>query len=58
MPQPARQRPSVSTRTAEFTPRELPLTHQPRTPRPPQLPSRNPPSKIREALRRWFDQEL
>ncbi len=58
MSQPARQRPSVSTRTAEFTPRELPLTHTPRTPRPPQLPSKHRPSKIREALRRWFEQEM
>jgi hypothetical protein len=54
----ARQRPSVSTRTAEFTPRELPLTHTPRAPHPPRFTGKQRPSWIREALRRWFDQEM
>ncbi len=49
---------SVSTRTAEFTPRELPLQDHPELPRPtPQI--LNPSSRrIREALRRWFEEEL
>lgn len=49
---------SVSTRTAEFTPRELPLQEQPDLPRPtPEV--LNPASRrIREALRRWFEEEL
>ena len=51
-------RPSVSTRTAEFTPRELPLQDHPDLPRPnPHV--LNPASRrIREALRRWFEEEL
>ena len=51
-------RPSVSTRTAEFTPRELPLHDHSEVPRSkPQV--LNPTSRrIREALRRWFEEEL
>ncbi|HYS82058.1 MAG TPA: hypothetical protein VEM76_15210 [Anaeromyxobacteraceae bacterium] len=55
------ERPSVSTRTAEFTPRELPLLeHQPQPHQPGPVPfTVNPTSRrIREALRRWFDEEL
>lgn len=49
---------SVSTRTAEFTPRELPLQEHPDQPCPtPQV--LNPATRrIREALRRWFEEEL
>jgi hypothetical protein len=57
MQQHARQRPSVSTRTAEFTPRELPLKFSSQRPTPlPMRKSRS--SRIREALRRWFEQEM
>jgi hypothetical protein len=51
-------RPSVSTRTAEFTPRELPLSESADLPGP--VPCAvNPKSKrIRDALRRWFEEEL
>lgn len=50
--------PSLSTRTAEFAPRELPLHDRPELPRPtPHV--LNPASRrIREALRRWFEEEL
>jgi len=51
-------RPSVSTRTAEFDPRELPLSDpaelQKPVPRAVNLASR----RIRDALRRWFEEEL
>jgi len=54
-----KERPSVSTRTAEFTPRELPLledAHREPSPLPYTL---NPASRrIRQALRRWFEEEL
>jgi hypothetical protein len=51
-------RPSVSTRTAEFTPRELPLQDHPDLPSP-TTHVLNPASRrIREALRRWFEEEL
>jgi hypothetical protein len=51
-------RPSVSTRTEEFAPRDLPLHDHPELPRPsPHV--LNPASRrIREALRRWFEEEL
>lgn len=55
----AATRPSVSTRTAEFTPRELPLTEGSEQPEPlPPAKSNATSSKIRDALRRWFDQEM
>ena len=51
-------RPSVSTRTAEYTPRELPLL-EPADPYRPIPRTVNPTSeRIREALRRWFEEEL
>ena len=52
------RRPSVSTRTEEFTPRELPLQDHIDLPHPtPHV--LNPVSRrIREALRRWFEEEL
>jgi len=50
--------PSVSTRTGEFTPRELPLLVRLDVP-PAAAPSVNPASdRIREALRRWFEEEM
>ncbi len=50
--------PSVSTRTEEFAPAELPLP----APTPPpavRLPDRRPAAdKIKEALLRWLEEEL
>jgi len=53
------ERPSVSMKTAEFTPRELPLhEHQPHQPGPVPFTVNPTSRRIREALRRWFDEEL
>jgi hypothetical protein len=50
--------PSLSTRTAEFSPRELPLP-APSAPPPAALPvHRAAAEKIREALLRWLEEEL
>lgn len=51
--------PSISTRTEEFTPRELPL-REAREPLPPQaaLPERHPAERIKDALLRWLEEEL
>ena len=49
--------PSISTRTSEFTPLELPL----RRPDPPpraELRERPPADRIKEALLRWLEEEL
>lgn len=50
--------PSLSTRTEEFTPRELPLrvpeTPPPQAARPPQRPS----DRIKQALLRWLEEEM
>ena len=51
-------RPSVSTRTADFKPRELPLADAHEAQTAPPTPKSGAAEKIREALRRWFDQEL
>ncbi len=51
-------RPSVSTRTADFKPSELPLSEAQETHRIPPTPRSGTAQKIREALRRWFEQEL
>ena len=51
---------SVSTRTQEFTPRELPLLHPP-TPAPSpraEQPERPPADRIKDALLRWLEEEL
>ena len=54
-----KERPSVSMRTAEFTPRELPLSDQQSSLPSPAPLAINPVSRrIREALRRWFEEEL
>jgi hypothetical protein len=49
---------SLSTRTQEFTPRELPLevpeNPPPQTPRPP----RRAADRIKEALLRWLEEEM
>ncbi len=50
--------PSLSTRTEEFTPRELPL---PAPAGPPPLIAereRRPADRIKEALLRWLEEEL
>jgi hypothetical protein len=49
---------SLSTRTDEFTPRELPLevsdNPPPKRPRPP----RRAADRIKEALLRWLEEEM
>ncbi|HET8540434.1 MAG TPA: hypothetical protein VFL83_11235 [Anaeromyxobacter sp.] len=50
---------SVSTRTREFTPRELPLLHPPKPPPArAELPERPPADRIKDALLRWLEEEL
>ena len=52
--------PSISTRTREFTPLELPLMRPPKpapTPRA-ELPERPPADRIKDALLRWLEEEL
>ncbi len=50
--------PSVSMRTREFTPLELPLLRP--SPPPPrvELPERPPAERIKDALLRWLEEEL
>jgi hypothetical protein len=55
MPQPL---PSLSTRTEEFTPRELPLRAPSAPPPEVHLPERRPADRIKEALMRWLEEEL
>ncbi len=49
--------PSLSTRTEEFSPRELPLP-VPVAPPPSAVPDRRPADRIKEALLRWLEEEL
>lgn len=49
--------PSLSTRTEEFAPRELPLP-APSTPPAAAIPERRPADKIKDALLRWLEEEL
>jgi hypothetical protein len=52
--------PSLSTRTLEFTPRELPLappTEVPPQP-PPRAQERAAADRIKDALLRWLDEEM
>jgi hypothetical protein len=51
--------PSISTRTEEFTPKEL-LLRMPEatTPRPTPLPLRRPADRIKDALLRWLEEEM
>jgi hypothetical protein len=51
-------RPSVSTRTEEFTPRELPLAEVVPPDHPVPHAVARTSGRIREALRRWFDEDL
>jgi hypothetical protein len=52
--------PSISTRTEAFTPRELSLSPTPEPPRPEPLPEprADRADHIKEALRRWLEEEL
>lgn len=62
----AKSAPSVSARTATFTPRELPLFREADLRTPPansvqsevQRSAKPASTRIREALRRWFEEEL
>ncbi len=49
--------PSLSTRTEEFSPRELPLP-PPASPASSSIPERRPADRIKEALLRWLEEEL
>ncbi len=50
--------PSLSTRTREFTPQELPLSDLSDPPRPALRPERPPASPIKDAIIRWLEEEL
>jgi hypothetical protein len=50
--------PSHSTRTAEFTPRDLPLPASDHAAPPSAVPERRPADRIKEALLRWLEEEL
>lgn len=52
--------PSLSTRTEEFTPCELPLRAPVPEPHPVEavLRERRPADRIKEALLRWLEEEL
>jgi hypothetical protein len=49
---------SISTRTEEFTPRELPLLRLPEPPPPAEVRERLPAERIKDALLRWLEEEL
>ena len=49
--------PSLSTRTEEFTPRELPLPTPADPPRA-TIRERRPADRIKDALLRWLEEEL
>jgi hypothetical protein len=50
--------PSLSTRTQEFTPHELPLREPPEHAAPLPARERRPADRIKEALLRWLEEEL
>jgi len=50
--------PSISTRTSEFTPLELPLRRPSDPPPRAELRERPPADRIKEALLRWLEEEL
>ncbi len=50
--------PSISTRTQEFTPRELPLLRPPDRPPRAVFTERPPADRIKDALLRWLEEEL
>ncbi len=49
---------SVTARTREFTPQELPLRVTAEQPPPRPVPERRPADRIKEALLRWLEEEL
>ena len=50
--------PSVSTRTDEFAPNDLPLRQPTDPPRRTFLPERRPADRIKDALLRWLEEDL
>ena len=50
--------PSLSTRTEEFVPRELPLRAPQEPPRPLPAPEPRAADRIKDALLRWLEEEL
>ncbi len=52
-----RKLPSLSTRTEEFSRRDLVLP-APSAPPPVPLPERRPAERIKEALLRWLEEEM
>ncbi len=55
MPKPL---PSISTRTEEFSPRDLPLRQPNDPPRLAFAPERRPAGRIKDAVIRWLEEEL
>ena len=53
----SKPQPSLSTRTEEFSPRELPLP-APSAPPTAAVPDRRPADRIKEALLRWLEEEM
>ena len=49
---------SISTRTREFAPRELPLLKLPDPPPRVERPERPSADRIKDALLRWLEEEL
>lgn len=49
---------SLSTRTEEFTPRDLPLRQPQDPPRRPFPLERPPAGRIKDAIIRWLEEEL
>jgi hypothetical protein len=49
---------SISTRTREFTPRELPLLRLHEPPPPVDVRARPPAERITDAVLRWLEEEL
>jgi hypothetical protein len=50
--------PSLSTRTEEFAPRELPLRAPSAPPPEVHVPQRRAADRIKDALLRWLEEEL
>jgi hypothetical protein len=50
--------PSLSTRTEEFTPRELPLPSPTEAPPRATIREQRPAERIKDALLRWLEEEL
>jgi hypothetical protein len=53
-----RPSPSLSTRTEEFTPRELVIPERPEPPPALHVREQRPADRIKEALMRWLEEEL